>query len=45
MNNKEKFKQSFAALENAMKYEHKIADDDFYFGGIAKAFETSIEYA
>ncbi len=45
MGSKEKFRESFEALKHSLKYEKKISEDAFYFGGIAKAFETSIEYA
>ena len=44
-NAKEKFNASLKALEHALNFEGKITEDSFYFGGIAKAFETAIEYA
>jgi nucleotidyltransferase substrate binding protein (TIGR01987 family) len=40
-----KFSESVKALEHALGFEQKISEDSFYFGGIAKAFESSIEYA
>lgn len=40
-----KFEEAVRALEHALGFECKIQEDDFYFGGIAKAFETAIEYA
>ena len=44
-NSKAKFEQSLEALRHALTFEVQASKDAFYFGGIAKAFETSIEYA
>lgn len=44
-NSKAKFEQSLEALRHALTFETQASSDPFYFGGIAKAFETSIEYA
>ncbi|MBI2422506.1 MAG: nucleotidyltransferase substrate binding protein [Candidatus Hydrogenedentes bacterium] len=32
------------ALHRAMEHEAKALTDDFYFGGISKAFEVAVEY-
>ena len=42
---KTKFTDAVRSLEHALSFESKITEDDFYFGGIAKAFETALEYA
>jgi nucleotidyltransferase substrate binding protein (TIGR01987 family) len=44
-NSKAKFEQSLEALRHALTFEAQASRDSFYFGGIAKAFETSMEYA
>jgi nucleotidyltransferase substrate binding protein (TIGR01987 family) len=44
-NSRDKLDQALAALEHALSFEGKVKTDAFYFGGIAKAFETAIEYA
>ena len=44
-NSKVKFDRSLDALRHALTFEAKAAQDPFYFGGIAKAFETAMEYA
>lgn len=44
-NSRTKFIDAVRSLDHALSFESKIAEDDFYFGGIAKAFETAIEYA
>ena len=44
-NSKVKFEQSIEALRHALTFESKVSQDRFYFGGIAKAFETAMEYA
>lgn len=46
MNKKdEKLKQAITDLKHALSFEKKIAEDSFYFSGIAKNFETCFEYA
>lgn len=46
MKSKDNFVESLNSLDHAIiKFESKIVEDCFYFGGIAKAFETAIEYA
>ena len=45
MDSKQKCRDAIAALKHAIKYEEKIAEDIFYFGGISKAFETAIEFS
>jgi len=44
-NSKVKFEKSLDALRHALTFESKASKDPFYFGGIAKAFETAMEYA
>jgi nucleotidyltransferase substrate binding protein (TIGR01987 family) len=45
MANREKLDEALKALQHALIFENKIKQDDFFFGGIAKAFEVAIEYA
>ena len=40
-----KLKEVAAALEHALSFERMIEQDEFYAGGIAKAFEVALEYA
>jgi nucleotidyltransferase substrate binding protein (TIGR01987 family) len=40
----DKWKQSVADLEHALDFEDRIAEDHFYFAGIAKSFEICFEY-
>ncbi len=40
-----KLKESIAKLKHALGFEKKIHDDEFYFLGIVKAFETCFEYS
>ena len=44
-NSKVKLEQSLEALRYALTFESKASQDPFYFGGIAKAFETAMEYS
>lgn len=41
----EKFRQSVAELEHALTFLAEAKKDSFYFRGIAKCFELSVEYA
>jgi nucleotidyltransferase substrate binding protein (TIGR01987 family) len=41
---KVKFEQSLEDLRHALSFEPKAKEDLFFFGGIAKAFETAMEY-
>lgn len=43
--NDEKLKQAIHNLEHALSFEGRIAEDGFYFSGIAKNFESCLEYA
>jgi len=45
MSSVEKFKAALKALSHALEFEKQARKDDFYYGGIAKAFEVAIEYA
>ncbi len=40
----EKLEQSINDLEHALSFEKKAKQDAFYFAGIAKSFETCLEY-
>ena len=41
----DKLKKSIKNLENALKYEERIPEDQFYMAGISKCYEVSLEYA
>ena len=43
--NIDNFRSSISALEHALSFEQKIANDSFYFAGISKSFEVCFEYA
>ncbi len=45
MTENDKFKNSILALKHALEFESKAYKDDFYYGGIAKAFEVTLEYS
>ena len=40
-----KLDETAAALEHALSFEHLIKSDEFYAGGIAKAYEVALEYS
>ncbi len=44
MESKNKFIESIALLENALTYQSKALSEPFYFAGIVKSFEASMEY-
>src|SRR5262245_20235868 len=39
-----KFEQSLKELQYALSFEEKAGSDAFFFAGIAKCFETALEY-
>jgi nucleotidyltransferase substrate binding protein (TIGR01987 family) len=41
----DKLKQSISDLEHALSFEAQSRNDSFYYYGIAKVFEVSLEYA
>lgn len=41
----EKLTKSVADLKHALSFEKKASNDSFYYFGIAKAYEVSLEYA
>ena len=41
----DKFEQSIKALEHAVGFSKQAEEDPFYSAGIAKTFETCLEYA
>ncbi len=41
----DKLKSAISSLNHALSFEDKITDDDFYFAGIVKCFESCLEYA
>lgn len=41
----DKLRESIAQLEHALSFEERIHDDPFFFAGIAKCFESCLEYA
>jgi nucleotidyltransferase substrate binding protein (TIGR01987 family) len=41
----DKLKKSVKNLEHALSFGKKAGEDEFYFAGIAKSFESCLEYA
>ena len=45
MTAKEKLTSAISDLDHALTFQKQALKDHFYYGGIAKAYETAIEYA